>query len=187
MADLAMSKRFLGEGRLGRLSTFMCLAVAVGGALAELALIWVWLSPSLVEAYVTPRLGLGDVPANTDGARRLAGFCISMIPMLVLFLMLDQAYRLFDAFRQGQTFPDDGPMRLHRIGKCMIAIALLRPLALMLLALALTIGNPEGQVIVAIGLTIDDYMIALFGGLVLAIGHVMMEGKRISDENREFI
>jgi len=50
---------FPAVGSLGRLSAFMCVVVAVGGALAELALIWVWLSPSLVETLVVPRLGLG--------------------------------------------------------------------------------------------------------------------------------
>lgn len=41
-------KRFPAVGPLGRLSAVMCVAAA--GALAEIALAWVWLKPSFVEA-----------------------------------------------------------------------------------------------------------------------------------------
>ncbi len=60
--------------KLSRLSALMCIVVAVGGALAELALIWVWLTPGLVETYVVPRLGLGAAPTTIDGWVRLGGF-----------------------------------------------------------------------------------------------------------------
>ena len=38
-----------------------------------------------------------------------------------------------------------------------------------------------------IGLGLDDYMIAVFGGLILAIGHVMVEARRLADDNRQIV
>ncbi|MEQ1612422.1 MAG: DUF2975 domain-containing protein, partial [Hyphomicrobiaceae bacterium] len=117
----------------------------------------------------------------------LAGFAVSMIPMTVLLYLLHQAYALFDAFRLGNVFTADAPVRLRRIGSCMVALALLRPLAATLLGLALTWSNPPGQRILAIAISIDDYMIAAFGGLVLAIGHVMVDAARLADDNRQIV
>ncbi|MEQ1612927.1 MAG: hypothetical protein ABL904_09240, partial [Hyphomicrobiaceae bacterium] len=94
---------FPAIGPLGRLSAWMCVVVAVGGALAEIVLAWVWLTPSWVEAFVVPRLGLRDVPVGLDLPTRLAGFAVSMIPMTVLLYLLHQAYALFDAFRLGNV------------------------------------------------------------------------------------
>jgi Protein of unknown function (DUF2975) len=184
---LASRPSFYGAGPLGRLSAWMCIVVAFGGALAEIALVWVWLTPSWVEAFVAPHLGLRDVPLALDLATRIAGFAISMIPMSVLLYMLLQAYGLFDAFRIGNLFTADAPVRLRRIGSCMVVLAFLRPLTAMLLGLALTLANAPGQRILAVQISIDDYMIAAFGGLVLAIGHVMVEAVRIADDNRQIV
>lgn len=174
-------------GPLGRLSATMCIVVAVGGALAEIVLAWVWLSPAWVQAYVVPHLGLQSVPVSLDAATRLIAFGASMFPMAVLLYLLRQAYALFDAFRVGHVFTPEAPVRLRRIGCSIVALALLRPLTSTMLGLILTAANPPGQRIVALSLSIDDYMIAALGGLVLAIGHVMAEAARIADDNRQIV
>lgn len=179
--------KFPAVGPLGRLSAFMCAVIALGGALAEIALAWVWLTPSWVETYVAPRLGLHGVAVDLDGATRLAGFAISMMPMAVLLYLLHQAYALFDSFRLGDVFNAMSPVRLRRIGLCMVALALLRPITATLLGLALTWSNPPGQRILSVAVSIDDYMIGAFGGLILAIGHVMVEAARIADDNRQIV
>jgi hypothetical protein len=178
---------FPAVGPLGRLSAVMCVVVAVGGALAEIVLAWVWLTPSLVDAYVVPRLALKGVPVSLDLSTRLFAFAASMAPIAVLLYLLHQAYALFDAFRLGNVFTLNAPIRLRRIGVCIVALAILRPLTATALGLILTWGNPLGQRILALSLSIDDYMIAALGGLVLAIGHVMTEAVRIADEHRQII
>jgi Protein of unknown function (DUF2975) len=172
---------------LARLSTWMCGAVVVGGLFAEVALAWMWLKPAWVQTIVAPHLGLSGVPVAVDLSTRLAGLAISMIPMTVLFYMLYQAYALFDAFRVGDVFNAETPVRLRRIGLCMMSLALLRPLTAMLLGLALTWANPPGQRILAVTFSIEDFMVAIFGGLVLAIGHVMVEATRLAEDNRQFV
>lgn len=169
---------------LRRLAATMCFVVAIGGALAELALAWVWLSPGIVTAYVAPHAGLAGAAVSTDGTTRLLGFLTCMIPLSVLFYALHQAYELFDSYRLGTVFPDDAPVRLRRIGLCMMALAVLRPLTGALLSVILTASAPAGQQMLVIGISIDDYMIALFGGLILAIAHVMTEAARVAADNR---
>ena len=165
----------------------MCFAVAIGGALAELALAWIWLFPDYVESLVVPQLGLGPVPVVLTWQTRLAGFAVSMIPLSVLVYALHQAYELFNCYRLGDIFNAQGPARLRRIGFSMLLLAVLRPITNMLLGIILTISNPPGQQIVALSVSLDDYMIATFGGLILAIGHVMVEAKRLADDHSQIV
>jgi hypothetical protein len=173
--------------RLGRLSTFMCAVVVVGGFLAELGLIWIWLSPTAVETLVVPGLGLGDIPVTLDVWTRTMGFLVCTMPMAVLVCLLYHAYALFDGYRTGHIFTDEAPVRLRRIGVSLLALALLRPVTATLLGVALTLANPPSQRLFAIGISIDDYIIAAIGGLLLSIGHVMVEAKRLADDNRQIV
>lgn len=70
---------FPAAGSLGRLSAAMCVAVAIGGALAELVLAWVWFWPETVQSYVVPHLGLAGASVALDGTTRGLGFAVSMI------------------------------------------------------------------------------------------------------------
>lgn len=177
----------LTAGPIGRLSAAMCVVVALGGALAEIGLAWVWLTPSRIEAFVLPRLALHGVPVALDAVTRSVAFAASMIPMVVLLYLLHQVYGLFDSFRVGDLFTAAAPVRLRRIGCSVVALAVLSPLTSTLLGLILTWANPSGERILAISLGIDDYMIAALGGLVIAIGHVMAEAARIADDNRQIV
>ncbi|MEQ1718140.1 MAG: DUF2975 domain-containing protein [Hyphomicrobium sp.] len=176
-----------GLAAIRRLGAALCVAVAIGGALAELALAWVWLSPEYVTTLVAPHIGLAGVPIATGNATRLMGFIVSMLPLSVLFYALHQAYELFDAFRLGNIFAADAPVRLRRVGLCMLALAALRPLTATLLGLVLTAVNPEGQRFLIVGIGVEDYMIAVFGGMILAMGHVMVEASRLADEHRQIV
>lgn len=187
IADPALIDRGHATIALTRLAWLMCFAVAIGGALAEICLLWVWLNPQYVEAYVVPHLGLPAGAATLDGGTRAAGFAISMLPLAMLFYALHQAYALFDDYRLGRVLSQDAPLRLRRIGLTMLALAIARPIANMALSVALTAANPPGEKMLTIGISLDDYMIAVFGGLVLAIGHAMVEANRIADENRQII
>lgn len=178
---------FPAVGSLGRLSAAMCFVVAIGGALTELALCWVWLDASLVERLLVPRLALGAVPVATDGLTRMLGFAVSMLPMAVLIYLLHQAYAVFDAYRLGHVFEARVPDRLRRIGLSLVALAALQPLSTTLLGVVLTMGNPPGQRIVAIGISLDDYLLAAIGGLLVAIGHVMTEAVRLDEDARQIV
>jgi Protein of unknown function (DUF2975) len=173
--------------RLGRLSTFMCAVVVVGGFIAELGLIWIWFSPAAVETLVMPRLGLEGMPVTLDVWTRTMGFAVCTVPMAVLVWLLYHAYALFDGYRLGHLFTDEAPVRLRRIGLSLLALAFLRPVTATLLGVVLTLSNPPGQRLLAIGVSIDDYIIAAIGGLLLAIGHVMVEAKRLADDNRQIV
>jgi Protein of unknown function (DUF2975) len=175
------------QSDLRRIAAVMCFAIAIGGALAEVALAWIWLSPDYVAAHVVPHLGLAGAPAALDFGTRLTGFFVCMIPLSVIFFASHQAYELFENFRLGNIFVSSAPVRLRRIGLSMLALAVLQPLTSTLLGLALTATNPDGQRILSIGFSMNDYMFGLFGGLILAIAHVMVEAARMAEDHRQII
>jgi Protein of unknown function (DUF2975) len=185
MVEIAL--RLPEKGPLGRLSTLMCGVIVLGAVLSEIALCWIWLSPDLVKAWVAPRLLLADVPVDLSISARLWSFAICMVPMGVLLYMLRQAFLLFEAYRTGRIFAADAPVRLRRIGWCLAAIGLLRVAVVAAVGLVLTAANPPGQRILAIAVSLDDYMIAAFGGLILAIGQVMVEANRLADDYQQIV
>lgn len=176
-----------GETHLSRLAALMCFAVAFGGALSEVLLAWVWLSPAWITKYVAPHIGLDPSSVSLSWQVQALGFAVSMIPLSVLLYALHQAYGLFDAYRQGELFPQSAPLRLRRIGQSMLALAVLRPVTAAMLSVVLTYANPPGAKMLVIGLSLDDYMIAALGGLLLAIGHVMVEARKLADENSQIV
>jgi Protein of unknown function (DUF2975) len=173
--------------RLKRLSTFMCAVVVVGGLLAELGLIWIWFWPAAVETLLLPQLDLENVPITLNVWTRAMGFAVCMMPMAVLVWLLYHAYTLFDGYRLGHLFTEEVPIRLRRIGLSMLTLAILRPITTTLLGFVLTLSNPPGHRLIAINLTFDDYLFAAIGGLLLSIGHVMAEAKRLADENSQIV
>ncbi len=176
-----------GSEELRRLSTFMRVAVVGTGAFCATVLVWLWASPMAVQTILAPRLDLGAVPVALDALTRLAGFTISLVPMSVLFYLLFQVDRLFAGYRQGQIFTQEPPLRLSRIGLALLTLAVLRPATATLLGLVLTASNVPGERILAIGIAIEDVMLIVFSGLILAIGQVMAEGQRLADDHRQII
>ena len=172
---------------LRRLSTFMRIAVVATGLFCATVLIWLWASPTAVSTVLAPRLDLGPVPVAIDALTRLAGFTISLVPMTVLFYLLFHVDRLFAGYRQGLIFMHEPPFRLGRIGLALLTLAVLRPATSTLLGILLTVSNPPGQRILAIGIAIEDVMLLVFSGLILAIGQVMSEGQRLADDHRQII
>lgn len=176
-----------GTTRLSRLAALMCFVVAFGGALSEILLAWVWLSPEWITKYVAPHIGLNSAAVSLSWQIQALGFAVSMIPLGVLLYALHQAYGLFDAYRRGELFPESAPQRLRLIGLSMVALALLRPITSAILSVVLTYANPPGTRMLVISLSLDDYMIAAMGGLILAIGHVMVEARKLADDARHII
>ena len=172
---------------LARIAGGVRLATVFGAVTTQCILAWVWLSPDRVAALAAPRLGLEHVALTLDGWSRGLGFSISMIPLMALFYALYQVYRLCDGLRRGAVFWQLSALHLQRVGWAMLAISGLRPLTNTLLSIILTAANAPGERHIVLAFSMDDYMIAVLGGLVLILGHVMNEAGLIARENQQII
>ena len=70
---------------------------------------------------------------------------------------------------------------------CLQMTTALRPIIGAILSLLLTLANPPGGRHIVIGISSDDYMIATFAGLVIAIGYVMTEAARLAEDNKQIV
>ena len=69
----------------------------------------------------------------------------------------------------------------------MLAQAPLAPLISVALTVALTLGNPPGERMLAITFSIHDYFALIVGGVLFAAATIMREAARIAEENAGFV
>ena len=173
--------------RIRRLSLIMQGVVIAGALFAELALAWVWLSPGIIESIILPRLGLSPADIVLDGRTRLYGFLISSLPLTVVFYALYQAFFLFAGYRRGEIFTLRAAERLRNIALAVIGAIFMSPFVQGALSAALSFGAAPGKRAITMSFSLQDYLVAALGWLLLAIAYVMAEAVRIAKENREII
>jgi Protein of unknown function (DUF2975) len=105
---------------------------------------------------------------------------------LGLYALL-QVWHLFGAYGRGVVFGPEASGRLRKLAWALMATAFVRPLTKTVVVLLLTLNNPPGQRQLVIGLSWEDYLSLLFGGLLLAMSWAMAEAHRIEQENAGFI
>ncbi len=173
--------------RIRRLSLIMQGVVIAGALFAEIGLAWVWLSPGIIEWLVLPRLGLSPADITLDGTARTYGFLISSLPLTVVFYALYHAFFLFAGYRRGEIFTARAAERLRHIALAVIGAIFMSPLVQAALSATLSFGATPGNRSITMSFSLQDYLVAALGGLLLAIAYVMAEAVRIAKENREII
>jgi len=171
--------------RVRRIATWVRLLAVAGGALLVGATLWFWSSPEWVTRTASVELGLAAIaltPAAHAGA-----VAVAMLPVLVGLFALWQVWLLFGSYARGEIFTAGTTARLRRLAWALVGVAGAQIVARTALGLVLTMNNPPGQKALVIGLSSHDYVLLLFGVLLLAIAWVMVEATRLARENQEFV
>lgn len=170
--------------RIGRSVAWLAVAGIVMAAVATLV---IWSDADLIRRFVQPQVGLTDKLITPTGLPRFAGFLVALIPVSIFAYAMTQLARLFAAFAEGEVFEEENGRRLRRIGIAAVVGAVMQPVARTAIGIALTLNNPPGQRMLAIGFDIGD-LVALIAGLALiAFAQVFREAVRLARENGEFI
>lgn len=173
--------RLARRGRLFSLATLAVLALLVAGGLG------LWLRPEWVVATVVPRIGVAGYPITLGTTERAIGCAISAVPLAILGYGLFQVHLIFRDFGRGEIISEALSRRLERFGGAVMLQALLSPLAAAALSVTLTVGNPEGERLLAVTFSSYDVVAILVGLLLIGIGTVLREAARIARENAGFI
>lgn len=177
----------LAASRLRRFSAAMALVTTIGMVLIAVAMVLVFLIPEWTRTFLTSRVGQSGAALPLTPGRLVAGAAVTAVPIGVLLYGLWQARALFRDFAAGRVFTPDAARRLHLFAGAVLAQALLGPASSTGLLLAFTLGNPPGQRLLGIALSVNDYVALIVGGVLLAISWVMVEAARIADEHARFI
>ncbi|KAF1069124.1 hypothetical protein [Variovorax sp.] len=76
---------------------------------------------------------------------------------------------------------------LMRFAWAVLLLSLLLPLARGLMTVAQSLGNPPGQRFLALSFSWFDGLHILFGAVLVAIARVMVEARRLADDNAGFV
>lgn len=184
-----MAHPFPDPGSPPPLSTRLVLFVRAMCLLGALVLVavpaWFWTSPEAVRSLAPQFAG---VQAVTVDARALQlGALLSLAPVALGLYALWQLWRLFGEYGAGRVFGRPALVHLRRFAWALLAAALLAPLVRAAGSVVLTLGNPPGQRMLAIGLSWNDYLAVLLAVVLIAIATVMSEAVRVAEENQSFV
>ncbi len=168
--------------------TWLVRALALLGALilGVLPLVF-WLSPEFVRAVGPAAAGIGSHPVVIDERALLLGAAVSLPGVLLGLAALAQLWQLFGEYAAGRVFGHRAQQRLRGFAGFMLASALAAPLLRAALGVALTLGNPPGQRLLALSLYWSDYIAILCSAVLLAVAVVMSEAVRLAEENEGFV
>jgi hypothetical protein len=137
--------------------------------------------------FLLARLGQTGAALPIDPAGRAITAAIIALPVGVMAWGLWHVRALFAEFADGRVFTEDAARHLQMFGASVLAQAPLGPLTATALTVALTLGNPPGERMLAIAFSIHDYFALIVGGVLFAAASVMREAARIADENASFV
>lgn len=171
---------------LSRTARWMSRATIIALVAIVAAYAGLWLN--LETAQDALREMLPGVSAQGVTAAQLClGAALGFIPVANLAAALRELDSFFALYRRGDAFPPGAGERLRRVGLWLIALAVtafvVRCTASVLFSWHLGDGNRQ----LAISISSSDIILLLFGGLVRMIGQVLVEARRVAEENRQFV
>lgn len=128
-----------------------------------------------------------DIIASPTGTMFWSAFSVGALSFLLFIGFLWSLRGLFDFYRKGQILTLQAAGAILRLGKWLIALALVRFMTLPIQTLLLTSNNPDGHRQLAISISDHEVGFLLAAGLLTLIGWAMNEAVRISDENKAFV
>lgn len=173
--------------RVRRLSRWIRGLAAFGIVALATMPVLLWASPDWIRLMAHSQGDFAGHPITINPTVQVLGALATALPALIGIYALLQIWRLFGEYARGEVFGSRACLHLRRIAIALIAIAVAQPLSRTLTVLALTLFNPPGQKVLAIGLSWHDYTFLLVGGVLLAIAWVMVEATRLAQEHAEFV
>ena len=146
---------------------------------------FVWLSDPAAIAADYP--GVIADTALLSYSMRIAGIAIAWVSIGLMIYVAAALWRMFRLFAAGRVLDREPAVWLRRTGTALVALAICRIFADTATILILTLANPEGQRQLAIGLGGDQLFPLFTAGILFAIGHVLVLGADVEDENRSFV
>jgi hypothetical protein len=173
--------------RFVRLSRLMVWLATIGIVLViGLTLLGVALS-DWTRNFLLARLGQTGAALPIDATGRAITAAVLALPVGLMAWGLWHVRALFAQFAAGHVFTASAARHLQLFGASVLAQAPLGPLISVALTVALTLGNPPGERMLAVAFSIHDYFALIVGGVLFAAASVMREAARIAEENAGFV
>lgn len=147
-----------------------------------------WVMPEWAEYVARSLSGLPpSTPLTLTAGTRLVGGALSTLHLAVLVYALFAIAGIFRMFAAGEWLHPHISTRLHRFGLALLVFGASTPLVRALMTVIVTLQNPEGQRMLAVGFSSNDFVIALIGVLMVMLGYALSEAAAIAEDNRQIV
>jgi len=124
--------------------------------------------------------------AFTEAVRwRLVG--VTALPVALALAALWQLWCLFGHYGQGDVFGAPALARLRRFSWLAVAVAVAQPVSNVLMSVAISLDNPQGERMLQVVLSTNDYALLLLSLVLVALARVVSEASRLAEENEQFV
>lgn len=124
---------------------------------------------------------------DLTGAVRTRLVAVMLIPVSCSLAALWQVWRLFGEYRHGRVFSAASLKHLRHFSGAMVVLALVQPLARVLMSVAISLDNPPGHRHLVVSFSSNDFAVLLVGLVFVAIARVMVEAARAAEEVAQFV
>jgi len=141
---------------------------------------WLWYNdlPQVMHESVFPWKTIDWLPLNS----RLIALLGNLPATLIMVLALIGLQRLFALYEQGIYFRAENVSLFRLLGKLAFWSVLADVFNKTVLELARTINNPPGERVLAIGFSSDHLKLLVVAVIIMLIGMVIDEGRKINEE-----
>ena len=173
--------------RLQRMSRLLALACWLLIVTLPPLFAWFWAVATPAQLATRINLAADVVQGPLMLWQRVAGGCISAVPLGLLLAGLWRARECFGLFASGKVFTLQAVVALKRFASLATASFASGVLASTALSTLLTFGNAPGARHVAIGLGTDQAFGLFFAGMVWLMAAVIEQGMQLAEENANFV
>jgi hypothetical protein len=178
--------RSLPEHRFRRISRGIRVLVVIGVLALIANSVFTWVSPCYGLQRMRTETGLTTIQALSPRTRVLWARW-DLVPSAVLLAALYRLWQLFGEYAQARIFSARALACLRGFARWMVVAACVSPIYGTVLSVIGTWENGPGKRELNLQLTSNDYVMLLFGLVILAISSVMAEAARIAEENEGFV
>lgn len=146
-----------------------------------------WLMPPTAEVIARNMTTLIVEPISLTTRALILGWLLSTFQLGVLAVGFWSMAAVFKLFAQGDYLHPDIGRQVQCFGKTLVIFGVLSPLTRTLLALVVTLDNPQGQQILLIRLVTNDFVIVLVGILLIMLGYALKQAAVIAEDNRQIV
>jgi hypothetical protein len=172
--------------RLRRIARFVRVLILVGGVLLVLNSATAWLDPHDAAKLIKSEVDVDILGPLTSQTRVLFALW-DVLTAPVVAMALWRLWQLFGEYLQARVFSARALASLRGFARWMLVAAGASPVFRAALSVIATWQNGHGHRQLALNLMSDDYMMLLFGAVVLAISSVMAEAARIAEDHEGFV
>lgn len=144
-------------------------------------------APDMLIDWAHKTLLPADAPVRLTPAVCLVLGVIGAVNLTLIANGLLSIWRLCRHLDRGNVFAPAIGRHLREAGFYALASAVSQFISNILVVIALTINNPDGQKQLVIGISSEMAFLVVVSGLLMVMGHIMVIASQIDAENKEFI